>query len=253
MIAPPVWVCELAGRFWAAAGDPPPFPRDLESAITDAAGLSVVELGGLSPAAVAAFLANSGVPPAAATPDRPLRGALYCHRGTGFVFLDADDPPDERRFSLAHELAHFLADYDAIRRRVTKALGAAALEVLDGVRPATADERLHAVLRGRPLAAHVHLMARDPDGRAAGPERDAEDRADRLAFELLAPAALLDAGKRDEVAARLVGVFGLPPSVAGRYAALLCPADRFAGAGFARLANLSRPVSNSPPDRGTDG
>ena len=30
MTAPPVWVVELAGRFWAAAGEPPPFPRDLE-------------------------------------------------------------------------------------------------------------------------------------------------------------------------------------------------------------------------------
>lgn len=28
MRRPPVWVAELAARFWTAVGDPPPFPRD---------------------------------------------------------------------------------------------------------------------------------------------------------------------------------------------------------------------------------
>jgi Zn-dependent peptidase ImmA (M78 family) len=31
--------------------------------------------------------------------------------GHGFISLDGSDADDERRFSLAHELAHFLLDY----------------------------------------------------------------------------------------------------------------------------------------------
>ncbi len=253
MTAPPVWVGELAAHFWALAGDPPPPPRDLEGAITGATPLSVVERPGLSPSAVAAFLARQGVPAPAPSPERPLSGALYCWRGAGFVFVDAADPPEERRFSLAHELAHYLADYDAGRRRAVRAFGPAALEVLDGARPASPDERLHAVLRRRALAPHVHLMARDPDGRTSAGEREAEERADRLALELLAPASLLPPAGRAETAARLVGGFGLPESAAGRYAVLLCPAGRSAGAGYAGLVNLSVPASNSRPVGGTNG
>ena len=43
--------------------------------------------------------------------DRPLRACLVCRRGAGFVFLDGGDDEAEQRFSLAHELAHFLRDY----------------------------------------------------------------------------------------------------------------------------------------------
>jgi hypothetical protein len=104
--------------------------------------------------------------------------------GGGFIFLDAADPPAERRFSLAHEVAHFLRDYDAVRREACRRLGPGVLAVFDGHRPATPDEQLQAVLRGVPVAAHVHLLRRDDGGRPKTPaEREAEAAADRLAFE----------------------------------------------------------------------
>jgi Zn-dependent peptidase ImmA (M78 family) len=221
----PVWVCELTERFWAAAGSPPPFPRDLEAAAANAAPLSVIDRPHLRLSTVVEYLNRLRSPLALAEPDRPLRAALYCWKGTGFLFLDTTDPPDERRFSLAHEVAHFLRDYDALRRQVTKSLGSDALAVLDGLRPATADERLSAVLRNRPLTPHAHFMNRDATGRPKGDdERRAEADADRLAFELLAPAELLT-GETDlpALATRLIAEFGLPPSAALAYSSLLLP------------------------------
>jgi hypothetical protein len=249
MTAPPVWVAELAGRFWAAAGEPPPFPRDLERAIADAVPLSVLDRHPLTLHAVSAYLRGLGLPVAVAEPDRPLRAALYCWKGSGFLFLDAADPPDERRFSLAHELAHYLRDYDAFRRRVTRALGASGLAVLDG-RRATTDERLHAALRGLTLAPHVHLMGRDPGGRPRGDaERDAEDRADRLAFELLAPAERFGTeSDGPAVAERLIAAFGLPPLAARQYTSILSPPDDFPTTGVGRIINSVKMASNSPPE-----
>ncbi len=249
MTAPPVWVAELAGRFWAAAGEPPPFPRDLGRAITDAAPLSVFERPNMTTHAVSAYLRGLGVPVAVAEPGRPLRAALYCWRGSGFVFLDAADPPDERRFSLAHELAHYLRDYDKLRRRVAKALGRDGLAVLDGRQPTT-DERLQAALRGLTLAPHVHMMSRDPAGRPRSDgEREAETRADRLAFELLAPAELLRT-KSDAVAVAesLVAEFGLPRLAARQYASIVCPHDDFGASAIGRLINSVKMASNSPPE-----
>ncbi len=238
-LGPPVWVTDLAGRFWAAAGEPPAFPRDLEDAVASLGGITTVRRGGLRVCAVVEYCLARKVPAAFAGPDRPLRAALHCWAGVGTVFLDRDDPPDEQRFSFAHELAHFLRDYLAPRRQVAKALGPAAVEVLDGIRPPTPAERLHAVLRNRPLTPHCHFMSRDPAGR---PERDddrrAEADADRLACELLAPAELLhDMNDRGELVRRLTAEFGLPASVAAEYAVQLLPPPPSPGGLMARLLN----------------
>lgn len=238
MTTPPVWVSDLADRFWDRAGRPVlPFPRDLEPTVTNAVLLSIVDRPGLRLSTVADYLRRLGWPLAVAEPDRALRAALSCWQGGGFLFLDATDPPDERRFSVAHELAHFLRDYDGPRQQVVRALGPAALAVLDGFRPPTDDERLHAVLRNRPLAPHVHLMSRDPDGRPRGDdEREAEESADRLAFELLAPAELLrDSTGGDSLTSRLIEEFSLPPIQARLYAHFLLPVGPPSGSIVERL------------------
>lgn len=237
MTGPPVWVTDLVGQFWAAAGDPPAFPRHLEDAAACVGGVTTVRRRGLRVSTVVEYCLARGLPAAFAGPDRPLRAAVHCWAGVGLVFLDPTDPPDEQRFSFAHELAHFLRDYSAPRREVQRALGAAALEVVDGLRLPTDVERLHAVLRNRPLIPYGHLMSRDPAGR---PERDddrrAEADADRLACELLAPVEFLRiTTDRDELTRRLVTEFGLPASVAGEYARLLLPPLDSVGGLFARL------------------
>ena len=40
----PLWVAELANRFWSAAGTPEPFPRMLERPLTVAVPLSSVDV-----------------------------------------------------------------------------------------------------------------------------------------------------------------------------------------------------------------
>jgi hypothetical protein len=209
-------VAELAGRFWVAAGEPPPLPRDLTQPAMAGWPLVVVELPNLTLDGVRRWLARLRVAVPIGEPNRRLRGCLVTRAGHGFIFADALDPPDERRFSVAHEIAHFLRDYDALRRKAVARLGPGILDVLDGIRSATPEERIHAVLRETPVAAHVHLLSRDPDGRPLTPlEADAEAAADRLALELLAPA--------DLVPSLGLAHFGLPTPVVERYAALLNP------------------------------
>jgi hypothetical protein len=210
----PVWVRELADAFWRAVG-PEPVPRTFAN-VSLGFPVTVVERPGLSLAAVRDWLARRSsvtVP----GPDRPVRGCLVAHGWDGFVFVEANDPPAERRFTLAHELAHYLRDVRHPRRRAVARLGPGFADVLDGKRPSTVDERLHAVLRGLPGGPLVHLLGRGED---ESPEvRAAEAAADRLAFELLAPAAAVTAP------ADLAGRFGLPPGKAADYARLLWPPE----------------------------
>jgi hypothetical protein len=224
-VSVPLWVREQACGFWAEAGYEEPLPRELRRAITRAVlPLAVVPLPALGVRGVLDWLRRAGVSCALGEPDRRLRGCLVASRGYGFTFLDADDSPDEQRFSLAHELAHFLRDYLQPRRRAAARLGPQVLEVFDAVRPPRPEERLHALLRAAPVGFHVHLMARNADG-PPGPEAAAERDADRLAYELLAPAdVVLSEARTSAAAAEILRTrFGLPPAQAADYATLLFP------------------------------
>ena len=226
MIArPPVWVVELAARFWATAGDPPPFPRDLRSVLPWLQSVHVIEVPHLTLATASQQFARHNVPCRPSTEDRPLAGCFGGRRGVGVILFDPTLDPTELRFTLAHEVAHYLRDYDAPRRRVASRLGERALEVLDDLRPATVNERFAGVLREVSLACHTHFLDRDRRGRVPnGAAREAEDAADRLAFELLAPFDAVASGTRPDAAtliSRLVSHFGLPTSEAAKYTAVL--------------------------------
>src|SRR5439155_24692013 len=112
-------------------------------------------------------------------------GCLVANRGHGIIFVCGADPPDEQRLTIAHETGHFLKHYLIPRERVLEALGEAITPVLDGVREATPEERVLGVLSGVRVGAHVHLVPRQ----GAGDSRIAiaEDEADDLGLELLAP------------------------------------------------------------------
>ncbi|HET8628273.1 MAG TPA: ImmA/IrrE family metallo-endopeptidase [Thermomicrobiales bacterium] len=243
----PLWVADAADAFWRAAGEVEPFPRDLRRAIAFALPLGVVSLPRLRLRGVDDWLRGEGIDCRLAPADRALRACLVARRGQGLIFLDGTDPPDEQRFSLAHELAHFVRDYWLPRRQAGDRLGPAVLEVLDGARPPRPEERVQAVLARVELGYHVHLLDRAPDGAPGPAVASAERAADLLACALLAPAAdalrdlpaLPAPARREAVARRLAAEFGLPAAPAARYAATLVPPpaggdDLLRRLGFAR-------------------
>lgn len=225
-----LWVHEAAERFWADAGGPPPdYPCDLREPISWALPLDVIELPGLSVARIDEWLAARGNTLRLGAPDRPLHGCVLARNDVGILFVDAADHPDERRFSLAHEVAHYLVEYHLPRERTRTRLGDAIAGVLDGRRPASRGERIDALLSGVSLATCLHLMERTPDGHPPGVVvSSAERRADALAFELLAPldavwARVGERAERPVVEAALRAEFGLPPAPARAYARQLAP------------------------------
>ncbi len=183
---------KLVDEFWSAQpGGPEPFPRDLIYPAMFALPVSVHLIPRLTTAQAERYVRSLGVPSAGglSRPDRRLRGCLLAYGGHGFILVDSADPPDEQRFTLAHELSHFMLDYLEPRRRAIEALGEQIVPVLDGLQPPTPVELAHAVLGGVSLGLHVDLMGRTgAGGYASRAIFTAEERADRLALELLAPA-----------------------------------------------------------------
>jgi hypothetical protein len=193
------------------------FPRDLEQEILLRMALTVVELPNLSTEAIQNWLWDRG----ASTPIqgmRRLQGALVARSGAGVIFRDSEDDPDERRFSLAHETAHFIQDHLVPRNLALRAFGETIRPVLDGLRHATREERLSSVLGRVPLGPQIHLMTRSESGSiAAWAVEESEQRADRLALELLAPMRVFSTAARETTPDALAQRFGLPESVVLEY------------------------------------
>jgi hypothetical protein len=227
----PFWVSELAGVFWTRAQHAEAFPRDLRRPVARGFQFTVVLLPELTITTALKWLKHCGIACELPGQDRLLRACLVASWGHAIALLDADQDDDELRFSLAHEIAHFLKDYWVLRTEVRGRLGTAALEVMDGLRLPTPDERLHALLRNTPLGFHMHLMDRDMNGAISSAATAAsEENADRLAYELLAPVEHVFVGgvpKSDRVLMeRLRGFYGLPALHALRYARILTPPMR---------------------------
>ncbi len=215
-----------ASEFWELVGEPEPFPRRLVGPASFALPVTVHELPGLTLAGANCWFQarGMGLLPTSGKLNRRLRGCLVALRGHALILIDGSDLDDERRFTLAHELAHLLIDYQEPRRQAIAALGEEILPVLDGERPPTQMERLHAILGYVPLGLHIDIMDRtDEGGYGSQVTLEVEERADRLALELLAPAddawaaisTLVDMGQlyfslRAQSATLLCERYGLP-------------------------------------------
>ncbi len=233
---------EHAARdFWLLVGSELRYPRDLEESVVWALPLDVRKVARLKASNVEATARKVGLPYSFSGTDRRLCGCLLAYNDSGIIFLDAADSEGERRFTLAHELAHFLLDYQAPRKHALDTLGESIRPVLDGLRPATIEERVHAVLDDAPLGVLSHLMERPSGGLPSSAALSVESRADRMALELLAPSAAVsgEAARLRGMAysARLLRLrqtlesrYGLPPTIAGWHAGRVLHGG--GGAGF---------------------
>ncbi len=199
------------------------FPRDISLAVLASLPLSIVSVGRLSIELVNAQLARRNIGIECGVENRQLRGCLVAEGDVGFIFIDGLDHEAERRFSVAHETAHYLVDYLSPRRRAVAHFGDMIQPVLDGLRPPDQEEKVDAFLARVPLRAHVHVMERDGQG-----QPHCESLADDLAYEMLAPRRLVrlqvQGQGREAVKAAsglLVAKFGLPPGAAMDYASML--------------------------------
>lgn len=218
----PPWLREAV----TASGLPLPdvFPHDLTSDAPLRLRVRLVGLRDLTSEKVRQWLAQRGRNVEVGY--RQMHGCMVAWEGKGLVFFDPTDPQEEQRFTVAHELGHFVLDHLQPRMRALAYFGESIQDVLDEKRSPSKEERLTAVLEGVPIGVQIHLMDRGPSGAiGTGIVARSEQRADRLALEWLAPSKLarqvLRDGPQETQVQRLRQHFGLPTEMAEAYARIL--------------------------------
>jgi hypothetical protein len=233
---PELWIQRLAEEFWQSAGTVEPPPRNLEPHVLWALPLAILKFPKLRLSDARLWLEQRrvfGVDDG----DRQLHACLIAFAGKGLVFLDGTNPADELRFSLAHEVGHFIVDYLVPRRTAVARFGSEIAGVLDGIRHPTTRERGEAILSNTRIGVYRHMMARTRSGDIGCPRiAAAESAADQLALELLAPYELVqnflaaDISGAQQTHRAITNVlqerFGLPISMALRYSCRFGPVDK---------------------------
>ncbi|PYS93966.1 MAG: hypothetical protein DMF64_02975 [Acidobacteria bacterium] len=220
---------EAVERFWQQCGEVEPYPRSLERSLSLALPVVLVKLPHLKLQGVESWFAQRSATFQFNCRSRAVRGCLLAYGGHGLIFVDGADPEDERRFTVAHEVAHFIVDYWLVRERACAKFGGQIIEVFDGVRRPSVSERVGALLAGAQLGVYTKLIERDEAGAATqGAVYQIEDRADRVALALLAPPedVLAEADtsavnftlRHESVSELLCTRFGLPASAGATYA-----------------------------------
>ncbi|WPB75400.1 ImmA/IrrE family metallo-endopeptidase [Archangium violaceum] len=157
---------------------------------------------------------------------RRLHGCMVAYAGKGVLFYDEQDEALQQRFTLVHEVAHFVLDHHLPRARAFRSLGKEIRPALDDTRARAPHESLFLTLQRIPSGAQVRFIERNVSGDPrTGKAMESELRADRLTYELLAPARealpLVQNLPRREAVHELVSRFGLPKREARTYVRLL--------------------------------
>jgi len=209
-----------AETFWAAAGGRATYgtPVRIASAVVRTLPIAIHRVAGLTTHHIGSILARAGAVISIQGGARPLRGCLVADVGVGLMLVDEEDSEEEQRLTVAHETAHFLLHYLALRDAALTGLGRHIVAVLDRTRSPTQPELFSSALRALPLGPFRHALARNgahTGGRTATMEAEADD----LAIELLAPWGLVRSLNSSD-ATTIASRFGLPFAVATRLASM---------------------------------
>jgi len=221
----PTWLHQATSRFWTD-DSPREFPWPVELEVLMRLPLALVELDRLATDRIGDWLTANGAPLHLHAAPRPLVAALVAYAGRGVIFIDSNLSEKERRVSIAHEAAHFLSDYLLPREHVEQ-VAPDLVDVIDGLRDVDQADSVTALLARVPLGIHAHLLARSTSGEFISREvEDAEERATRISWELLAPQESIvhrvgDLANAFVVTRMLEEEFGLPTSTARAYSKFL--------------------------------
>ena len=188
------WPRYWSDWFWKRAGGRSGYPADITYAATCALYVYVDEIADLTPGSAAAHVGLGRLWRSDCVDRRRLHGCVIVGQGGAAILVEKGDDEAQKRFTIAHEVAHYILEVKQRYERAADRMGREFADTLYGLREATSTERIDAWLSNTRSEAFAHFMDRAPGG-GYGCSRtlEAECLADDLAVEILAPRSELAA------------------------------------------------------------
>ncbi len=183
-----------ADWFWQRVGARPDFPVAIGYAAMCALEVHVEEVDNLTTITAASNLEGIRIHTPGSIDERRIHGCLAVNRHGATILVEKSDDEAQKRFTIAHECAHFILAVRAHQEHAACRLGYDVSDVLHGRQEATPTARIDAHLSNVHLKPLAHVMDRTATGRySCARVHQAECLADDLAAEILAPRAELRA------------------------------------------------------------
>lgn len=178
----------IAREFWSTVDQVYRENFDILGAVETSLTIDLIQLQKLSLRKIQDWLDARKINIAIDAIDRDLHGALLIKAGSVCMFVEEAGDEIQQRFTIAHEVSHFLLDYQIPLERALLQFGAEIEEVLNGNQKATRSQLVTSMINGVNLEPYSFLIEKTGNGSfLSWSNFNAENEADYLALELLAP------------------------------------------------------------------
>jgi Zn-dependent peptidase ImmA (M78 family) len=186
---------ETIASLYAAADLPVPtttsFPQRQVVLLSELLGgynLTCTEVAGLTSLAASTFLMQREArsEPITGANREPLAGYIYVSKISGHIFVERNDFLVRRRFSVAHELGHYLLHFRPLLTTSSFHEASEPFEISEGLSVFEGNDETEDLPTGRVFSRlQANLCSHLP------PERQREEEANQFAAELLMPAEMV--------------------------------------------------------------
>lgn len=227
----------IAREFWSTVEPAYRSNFDIVSAVDASLTIDLVAVKQLSLRKIESWLASRTITIEIDVNDRSLHGALLIRGNSVLMFVEDAEDELQQRFTVAHEVSHFLLDYQVPKERAILALGKEIEDVLNGNLPANNTQLALSVIKGINIDPYTFLIEKTGNGSFLNwANFNSENEADYLALELLAPRTkvineTVSSTKRLTYSQftrnsleLLKGKYGIPAEIARQYASELANA-----------------------------
>ena len=117
------WPRYWSDWFWKRAGGRSGFPADISYAATCALDVYVDEVANLTPVSAAAYVGREGPWLLDRAEERSLHGCVIVSRSGGAILVEKSDDEAEKRFTIAHEVSHYILEVKRHHERASARMG----------------------------------------------------------------------------------------------------------------------------------
>lgn len=188
MVATRPQIERIAREFWATSYAEFRYNYDIIKVVESSPNVHLIRIPQLNPTKITSWLTSRKIDIPVENNDRSLDGALLIQNGTVIMFIDTAENDIRQRYTLAHQVSHFLLAYQMPKERAIIKLGKEIAAALKDDTEAPVTQLVQSALQGMTGAAYTLLIEKSED---AFPSDRLnllpESPADTLALELLAP------------------------------------------------------------------